>query len=61
MFAEVLRHDTPGRSDVDDKAPALQQPFEILLPSGRVVRVPATFDASALRRLLTVLEEERPC
>jgi hypothetical protein len=32
--------------------------FEVVLPSGCVVRVPASFDASALRRLLSVVEEE---
>ena len=31
-------------------------PFEIVLPSGVVVRVPTSFDAAALERLLTVLQ-----
>jgi hypothetical protein len=35
--------------------------FEIVLPSGRVVRVPASFDASALRRLLDVVDEAGAC
>ena len=35
--------------------------FEIVLSSGRVVRVPESFDAGALRRLLTVVEESRAC
>jgi transposase-like protein len=35
--------------------------FEIVLVSGRVVRVPATFDASALGRLLAVVDGERSC
>jgi hypothetical protein len=34
--------------------------LELLLPGGRTVRVPAGFDAAALRRLLAVLEG-RPC
>jgi hypothetical protein len=38
-----------------------QQPFEIVLGSGRVLRVPAAFDASALRQLLTIVDEVRPC
>jgi len=29
--------------------------FEVVLPSGRVVRVPESFDADALRRLLAVV------
>jgi transposase-like protein len=35
--------------------------FEVALGQGRVVRVPAQFDPAALRQLLAVLEEERPC
>jgi hypothetical protein len=35
--------------------------FEVVLPSGRVVRVPESFDASALRRLLLVVDEVRAC
>jgi transposase-like protein len=35
--------------------------FEIVLPSGRMVRVPALFEASALRRLLAVVDEGRAC
>ena len=35
--------------------------FEIVLSCGRIVRVPASFDPSALRRLLTVVEEARAC
>lgn len=34
--------------------------FEVVLHGGRVVRVPAGFDAASLRQLLAVLEE-RPC
>ncbi len=35
--------------------------FEIVLSSGRVVRVPASFDGSVLRRLLEIVEEVRAC
>jgi transposase-like protein len=35
--------------------------FDVVLKGGRVVRVSAGFDAASLRRLLAVLEEERPC
>jgi transposase-like protein len=36
-------------------------PLEVVAGSGRVIRVPADFDAGALRRLLAVLEEGRSC
>ena len=36
-------------------------PFEVVLNGGRVVRVPAGFEAASLRQLLAILEEERPC
>jgi hypothetical protein len=35
--------------------------FEVVLCDGRVVRVPAGFDPTALRQLLAILEGERPC
>ena len=35
--------------------------LEVALQRGLVVRVPRGFDADTLRRLLAVLEEERPC
>jgi transposase-like protein len=38
-----------------------QATFEVVLERGRVVRVQRGFDAETLRRLLAVLEEERPC
>lgn len=34
--------------------------FEVVMVNGRTVRVPADFDASALRRLLGVVEEVSP-
>lgn len=39
----------------------LRERFEIVLRSGRVVRVSESFEADALRRLLSVVDEERPC
>jgi len=35
--------------------------FEVVLPSGAVIRVPPTFDEAALARLLDVLERPRAC
>ena len=35
--------------------------LEVILASGRRLRVPEGFDAATLRRVLAVLEEERPC
>jgi len=56
-FEEVTSSVTravPG-GDVD------RERFEIVLPSGCVVRVPESFDASALRRLLSVMGEVGAC
>ena len=50
--ALVLREETAARAEGR---------FEIVLGSGRVVRVPASFDASALRLLLGVVDEVRAC
>lgn len=35
--------------------------FEVVLNSGRVVRVPANFEAASLRQLLAIVEEKQPC
>jgi hypothetical protein len=35
--------------------------IEVVLPRGLVVRILRGFDAEALRQLLAVLDEERPC
>lgn len=43
---------------IDVSTPAA---FEVVLERGRMVRVLRGFDADTLRRLLAVLEEERPC
>lgn len=40
---------------------AHRERFEIELRNGRVVRVSESFDAEALRRLLSIVEEERTC
>ncbi len=40
---------------------ATQVAIEVVLERGRVVRVLRGFDAATLRRLLAVLEEDRPC
>lgn len=42
-------------------APSERERFEVVLTSGRVVRVPASFDVGTLRRLLAVVEEAGPC
>jgi transposase-like protein len=36
-------------------------PFEVALTSGDIVRVPSSFDAAALARLLEVLAQARSC
>lgn len=50
-FQEVIVRPSARISVVDGDAP-----FEIALSSGVVVRVPASFDAAALERLLEVLQ-----
>jgi transposase-like protein len=60
-FEEIVRHDTASGLNGETAAPFEQERFEIVLASGRVVRVPASFDATALRQLLTIVDEVRPC
>jgi hypothetical protein len=55
-FREVIVQ-PPARLTV---GPA-QAPFEIALANGAVVRVPASFDAAALTRLLAVLAQAHAC
>ena len=43
--------------DVVDSAPAGAAEFRVEVVGGRVVLVPASFDAIALRRLVAALEE----
>ena len=42
-------------------APTAAAPIELVLPDGSVVRVPPSFDAPTLTRLLGVLREARAC
>jgi transposase len=44
-----------------EKAPAVDGTLEVVLASGRRLRVPSGFDAATLRQVLTVLEEEPSC
>jgi transposase-like protein len=60
-FEEIVRHDAASGLDGEALAPAERERFEVVLTSGRVVRVPASFDATALRQLLTIVDEVRPC
>ena len=60
-FEEVVCPAAPSALHAEAPAPASRERFEIVLGSGRVVRVPASFDASALRQLLSIVEEVRPC
>jgi|ERR1700677_5067803 hypothetical protein len=45
---------------VPDDEPSSSR-FEVVLAGGRILRVPPGFDHAALRQLLAVLEEVRPC
>ncbi len=60
-FEEIVPHVITAPIESDATAGVARERFEIVLPSGRVVRVPESFDASALRRLLLVVEEVRGC
>lgn len=55
-FQEVIVRPSPIPSEIAEEAP-----FEIVLGSGAVVRVPPSFDATALTRLLDVLAQARGC
>jgi|SRR5580700_11219895 hypothetical protein len=62
VFEEVIPRATSPALDEDEAASTGRERFEVVLRSGRVVRVPASFDVGALRRLLAIVEEEaRPC
>jgi transposase-like protein len=50
-FQELIVRQSPRSSVVGEDAA-----FEVALPSGVTVRVPASFDAAALERLLEVLQ-----
>ena len=60
-FEEVVCLAAPSALHTEVPTPASSERFEIVLGSGCVVRVPASFDASALRQLLSIVEEVRPC
>lgn len=60
-FEEIVHHDAAAIIDGEEAIPPARERFEIVLLSGRVVRVPASFDATALRHLLTIVDEVRPC
>ena len=61
LFEEVVQRETAPAPDGAKTPCAERERFEIVLGSGRVVRVPDAFDAGALRRLLSVVDEVRPC
>ena len=52
-FQEVLVRPAPRISLANGHAP-----FEVVLPSGVIIRVPASFDAEALERVLGVLRTD---
>jgi transposase-like protein len=58
VFEELVASEVLAAESATSEA---REPFEIVLVSGRVVRVPESFDTGALRRLLVVVDEERPC
>lgn len=61
MFEEIPKIEIASAIDLRVGARSAPEAFEIVLSSGCMVRVPASFDAAALGRLLTVLEEVGAC
>ncbi len=61
LFEEILPGVIAAANAGDFVAKETLGRFEIVLASGRIVRVPESFDAGALRRLLAVVEEGRAC
>jgi hypothetical protein len=55
IVAPVEEHDADEGSATAAAAPGVE-PLEVVLRSGHLVRVPATFDEGALRRVVAVLE-----
>src|SRR5689334_10444930 len=56
-FVEIIAPPDAGRAvAVTAPAPQAAEPFELILSSGRRVRVPVEFDGRALRRLVDALE-----
>jgi len=62
-FEEIVGHDAASmlRGEAKAGAPVGAERSEIVLASGRVVRVPPSFDATALRQLLAIVDEVRAC
>jgi transposase-like protein len=60
-FEEVVRRPTVRGTRGDVVAGVAQGCCEVVLASGRVVRVPESFNAEALARLLAVVEEVGVC
>ena len=60
-FEEVVPSVVATAIDGNEAVRAQQERLEIVLRSGRVVRVPDSFDALSLRRLLDVVDEARAC
>jgi hypothetical protein len=56
-FQELIVRPAAGRTTANAEGTG----FEIVLASGDVVRVPASFDGAALGRLLEVLAQVRAC
>lgn len=61
MFEEIPTNEIASAVGGDAGARSAPEPFEIVLSSGRIVRVPTSFDAAALGRLLAVVDEARAC
>jgi lambda repressor-like predicted transcriptional regulator len=60
LFEEIPRHEVLAAGAVVTEPEAVGV-LEVVLASGRVVRVPPAFDAPTLRRLLAVLDEVGAC
>ena len=60
-FEEVTPPEAAATPHDDVGVTAQRERFEIVLREGRVVRVPDSFDASSLRRLLEILDPVRSC
>jgi transposase-like protein len=57
-FQELIVRRAAGRAVADA---VVGDPFEIVLVSGDVVRVPSSFDGAVLARLLEVVAQVRAC
>ena len=60
-FVEIPRPAIEAAIAVGGAAGGPRERFEVVLGSGRVVRVAESFDADALRRLLEVVDSVRSC